>query len=119
MLGSSRVAAQLAASQEGLSSMSEVNIYIYIYIYTTYKFFFLWYTPEDGPVRTKFVGVYERRKSSVYPLYRRLGRPQSRSARYGEEKYFLFPLGIEPRFLGRSALSQSLSLFHFEGYILL
>jgi hypothetical protein len=35
-----------------------------------------------------------------YPLYRRLGRPQSRSVPNREEKNFLPLPGIEPRFLG-------------------
>jgi hypothetical protein len=38
-----------------------------------------------------------------YQLYRRLGGPQSRSGRCGEEKKFAL-LGIEPEFLGRPAL---------------
>jgi hypothetical protein len=36
-------------------------------------------------------------KNPQYPLYRRLGGPQSRSGRGGEEKYSLLLPGIEPR----------------------
>jgi hypothetical protein len=37
-------------------------------------------------------------KSPWYPLDRRLGGPQSRSGRGGEEKNFLLPPGTEPFF---------------------
>jgi hypothetical protein len=36
-------------------------------------------------------------------IYRRLGGPQSRCGRYGEEKNLLPPPGIVPRLLGREA----------------
>jgi hypothetical protein len=39
--------------------------------------------------------LYPRRKSSGYPMDRRLGGPQSRSGRCREEKHFALP-GIEP-----------------------
>jgi hypothetical protein len=40
--------------------------------------------------------------SARYPLYRRLGRPQSPSGRYGEEKFYYPIPRIEPRIIGRS-----------------
>jgi hypothetical protein len=40
-----------------------------------------------------------------YPLYRRLGEPQSRPKRYGKEKNILSLPGIEPWFLGHMACS--------------
>jgi hypothetical protein len=39
--------------------------------------------------------LYPQGKSPWYPLDRRLGRPQSRSGRGGEEKNFQPPPGIE------------------------
>jgi hypothetical protein len=47
--------------------------------------------------------LYPRGNSSHYPLYRRLGEPQSGSERYGEDKNLLMLLGIEPRLLSRPA----------------
>jgi hypothetical protein len=41
--------------------------------------------------------LYPQRKSPWYPLDRRLGGPQSRSGRGGEEKNSQHPSGIEPR----------------------
>jgi hypothetical protein len=41
--------------------------------------------------------LYPRRKSSRYPLNRRVGGPQSRSGRSGEEKKYLSLPGIESR----------------------
>jgi hypothetical protein len=43
-----------------------------------------------------------------YILDRRLGGPESRSGRYGEEKNLLFVPGIEIQFLGHQACSSSL-----------
>jgi hypothetical protein len=40
--------------------------------------------------------LYPQRKSPWYPLDRRLGRPQSRSGRGGEEKKSQPPQGLEP-----------------------
>jgi hypothetical protein len=37
------------------------------------------------------------RKGPLYPLDRKLGGPQSRSGRCGEEKNYQPPPGIEPR----------------------
>jgi hypothetical protein len=41
-------------------------------------------------------GLYPRGNSPGYLSYRRLGGSQGRSESYGEEKYFLPLLGIEP-----------------------
>jgi hypothetical protein len=41
--------------------------------------------------------VLSRRKSTPYPLYRSVGGHQSRSGRYGEDRYFLPLSRIEPR----------------------
>jgi hypothetical protein len=51
--------------------------------------------------------LYARGKSPRYQLDRRLGGPQSRSERRGEEKILALP-GLELRPLGRSTRSQSL-----------
>jgi hypothetical protein len=40
--------------------------------------------------------LYSQRKSPWYPLYRRVGGPQSRSGRGGEEKNSQPQPGIEP-----------------------
>jgi hypothetical protein len=39
--------------------------------------------------------LYPRRKGTRYPLYRRLGGPQSRSGQHGKEK-ILDPTGTDP-----------------------
>jgi hypothetical protein len=44
-------------------------------------------------------------KQPPYPLYKRLGGPQSLFRHYGEEKNLLPLPGMKPRFLGRSAIS--------------
>jgi len=41
--------------------------------------------------------LYPRRRTPYYPLDRRLGGPQNRSGRGGEEKNSLSLPGIEPR----------------------
>jgi hypothetical protein len=43
--------------------------------------------------------LYPQRKNTWYPLDRRLGRPQSRSGRGGEEKNSKPPPGLEPRII--------------------
>jgi hypothetical protein len=57
--------------------------------------------------------LYPRGKSPPYALDRRLGGPQSRSGRRGEEKI----LGLELRSLGRPARSQSLYRLRYPGSI--
>jgi hypothetical protein len=52
--------------------------------------------------------LYPRGKDPRYPLYRRLGGPQSRSGHWGYRKNPLPPPGIEPRSPGRPARSQTL-----------
>jgi hypothetical protein len=47
-------------------------------------------------------------KAPSYPLNRRLGGPQSRYGRSGEETNLLLLSFIEPQFLGRPAHSQSI-----------
>jgi hypothetical protein len=42
------------------------------------------------------LAAYPQGKSPLYPLDRRLGGPQSRSGRSGEEKNSQPPPGIEP-----------------------
>jgi hypothetical protein len=61
------------------------------------------FTPEKGP---------------RYPLYRRLGGPQSRSGRHGVVK-ILEPTGLELRHLGRPARSHSLYRLRSPGPIFL
>jgi hypothetical protein len=46
--------------------------------------------------------LYPRGNSLRSPLDRKLGEPQSRCERYGEEKHLPLP-GIEARFLSRAA----------------
>jgi hypothetical protein len=46
-----------------------------------------------------------RGKSPRYPLDRRQGGTESRSGRYGEDKKYLAPAGIEPTILDRPARS--------------
>jgi hypothetical protein len=49
---------------------------------------------------------YNRGNSTPYPFYRKLGGPQSRSGRFGEDEIIFPPLrGIEPRFFGLPACS--------------
>jgi hypothetical protein len=55
-------------------------------------------------------------KSPRYPLDRRLGGPQGRSGRHGEEK-ILDPTGTQLRPLGRPARSQSLYRLRYLGSI--
>jgi hypothetical protein len=58
--------------------------------------------------------LYPRRKSLLYPLDRRLGGPQNRSARRGADKILTLP-GLEILPLGRRACSQSLYLLSYPG----
>jgi hypothetical protein len=54
---------------------------------------------------TSLFGRFSAQKEPRYLLGRRLGGPQYRSGRFGEEK-FIFPLpGIEPKVLGFVARS--------------
>jgi hypothetical protein len=54
--------------------------------------------------------------SARYPLYRRLGGPQSRSGRYGVVKIFFCPTGTRtPASPGRPARSQSLYRLSYPG----
>jgi hypothetical protein len=60
--------------------------------------------------------------SPQYPLYRRLGRPQSRYGRCGEEENLLALPGIKHRFFGSTirsvvAIPIELSRLHAEGFI--
>jgi len=71
---------------------------------------------EDGGIAPRILDVGTRRRRWVvsfalwplyppgnnprYPLDRRLDGPQRRSGRYGEEKIFQLPPGIEPPELG-------------------
>jgi hypothetical protein len=59
--------------------------------------------------------IYPRRKSSRYPLDWRLGGPQSRSGRGGEEKISQPPPGIEAPNPDRPARSQSLYRLSYPG----
>jgi hypothetical protein len=59
--------------------------------------------------------LYPQGKSSWYPLDRRLGGPQSRSGRGGEEKNSQSPQGIEPPNPDRPAHSQSLYRLNYPG----
>jgi hypothetical protein len=59
-----------------------------------------------------------RRKDPRYPLYRRLGGPQSRSGHRGYRKN-LSPLqGVEPRSAGRPVRSQTLIYIYIYIYII-
>jgi hypothetical protein len=51
--------------------------------------------------------LYSLGKSPRYPLYRRVGGPQSQSGQRGEETFLTLP-GLELRPLGRPACSQLL-----------
>jgi hypothetical protein len=55
------------------------------------------------------------RKSPWYPLDRRLGRPQSRSGRGGEEKNSQSSPGIEPHNPDRPARSPALYRLSYHG----
>jgi hypothetical protein len=58
--------------------------------------------------------LYPRWKNRRYPLHRRLGGPQDRIRRRGEEKFFPLPW-LELRPLGRLARSQSLYRLRYPG----
>jgi hypothetical protein len=58
--------------------------------------------------------LYPRGKNPLYPLDTRLGGPQSRSGRRGEEK-ILDPAGTRIRPFGRPACSQSLDRLSYPG----
>ena len=57
----------------------------------------------EGEWLSSHVGLFT--SGLRYPVNRSLGGPQSRSGRFGEEKNLLPVRGIEPRSLGRPALS--------------
>jgi hypothetical protein len=57
--------------------------------------------------------LYPQGKISWYPLYRRLGRPQSRSGCGGEEKNSQALLGIEPLIILPVAQHYSTELSRF------
>jgi hypothetical protein len=59
--------------------------------------------------------LYPRGKDPRYPLYRRLGGPQSRSGHRGRRKNPLPLPGIEPRSPGRPARSQTLYCLSYPG----
>jgi hypothetical protein len=59
--------------------------------------------------------LYPRGKDPRYPMYRRLGGPQSRSGHRGSRKNLLPPPGIEPRSPGRPARSQTLYWLSYPG----
>jgi hypothetical protein len=59
--------------------------------------------------------LYPKKKSPWYPLDRRLGGPQSRSGRGGEEKNSQTPPGIEPPNSDRSARSQARYRLSYHG----
>jgi hypothetical protein len=61
--------------------------------------------------------LYPRGKGSRYPLYRRLGGPQSRSGHRGYRKNPLSLPGIEPRSPGCPARSQTLYCLSYPGSI--
>jgi hypothetical protein len=61
--------------------------------------------------------LYPRGKSPGNTLDRRLGEPQSRSGRCGEEKNTMVLPGIEPRFLDRSAPNPPLYRLNYTGYM--
>jgi hypothetical protein len=67
-------------------------------------------------VSFKLRPLCSRRKSPRYPLDRRLGGPQSRSGRRGEEKILTLP-GLELRTLSRPARSQSLYWLRYPGFV--
>jgi hypothetical protein len=73
MLGSSWVAAWLPASQEGLSSMSK---WVILDLGTSWR----------REVSYTLRSLYLWRKTRRYPLDRRLGGPQDRSTRRGEQE---------------------------------
>jgi hypothetical protein len=58
-----------------------------------------------------------RGKDPRYPLYRRLGGPQSRSGHRSYRKNPLLPPGIEPRSPGRPARSQTLHWLRYSTHI--
>jgi hypothetical protein len=59
--------------------------------------------------------LYLREKDPRYPLYRRLGGPQSRSGHRSYKKNPFPPPGIEPRSPGRPACSQALYCLSYPG----
>jgi hypothetical protein len=59
--------------------------------------------------------LYPRGKAPRYPLYSRLGGPQSRSGHRGYRKNPLPLPGIEPRSPGRSVRSQTLYCLSYPG----
>jgi hypothetical protein len=59
--------------------------------------------------------LFPQGKSPWYPLDRRLGGPQSRSGRGGEEKNSQPPLAIEPQNPDRPARSQALYRLSYHG----
>jgi hypothetical protein len=60
--------------------------------------------------------LYPQGKSPWYPLDRRLGGPQSRSGRGGEEKNSQHPPGIEPYKPDRPAHNSTLCLLSYRGF---
>jgi hypothetical protein len=62
------------------------------------------------------VALYPQVKDPRYPLYRRLGVPQSRSGHRGQRKNPLPLPGIELRSPGRPALSQTLYRLSYFSY---
>jgi hypothetical protein len=59
--------------------------------------------------------LYHQGKRPWYPLDRRLGGPQSRSGRGGEEKNSQPPQGIEPQNPNRPARSPALYRLTYHG----
>jgi len=62
-----------------------------------YVYVFLILALDGGVVSFRLRLLYPRGKSPRCALSRRLGGPQSRSGRGGEEKNFVIPPGIELR----------------------
>jgi hypothetical protein len=63
--------------------------------------------------------LYPRGKDPRYPLYRRLGGPQSRSGHRGYRNNSLSLPGIEPRSLSRPARSRTLYWLRYPGSTLI
>jgi len=51
---------------------------------------------NEGEFINTMPQLFTSRGESQYPLKRRMGRPQSQSGRYKEEKNLLLLLGFEP-----------------------
>jgi hypothetical protein len=109
VLGSSRVAAQLAASREGLSSMKLVDLGEMQSVSCAYlvkhQAMNIWgigvlgslsWPRHRGEWSASRLDRFTPEKNPRYPLGRRLDWPQRRSGRLAEDKNLALP-GIEPQ----------------------